>query len=208
VSATFELEPFNPRSDLAGLGLLAYGSLTWLRAGFSDNLGNTPRFNARQGRIEVEARYRVRIDPFSSAEALRSWLGLRAGAAFDRFDVSAQNPGNLEPIQRLSPKLALEVDQPIFSWLGASVAGAFYPFAGPGKAQESAYGAASGTGLGFSSALDFSIVRFAGADCLGLRVTFELLHFADSYRGGPFGPSVVRGGETSIAGGLAATSAL
>ena len=156
---------------LAGLGLVAGGSLGVVRAQFS---GGSQPFTATDLRADVDLAYR--LSPFGGA--LTPALELYGGWGLRNFDASASS--GLVNDDRSFGELGLDVTQPLVPARLSLDAGASYlPGANQSAAAQAAYGASVGSGFGWRAGLSGAI---SGAFGWAARVDQE--RFTDSHLGG------------------------
>jgi hypothetical protein len=115
----------------------------------------------------------------------RTTVAARLGYAFHRFSIDQNDV--LPTSSRSGVRLGLDAAHPFLPWLAGELGFRLYPFFGPGSEERAAFGPDQSSGLGYELLVGASGPLPRIYPGLGWRVTYDLLHFSDSFgaNGGP-----------------------
>ncbi|MFL5300792.1 MAG: hypothetical protein ACJ79R_10680, partial [Anaeromyxobacteraceae bacterium] len=109
----------------------------------------------------------------------RTTVAARLGYAFHRFSIDANDV--LPTSSRSGVRLGVEAAHPFLPWLAGELGLRLYPSFGPGDEERARFGPDDSSGLGYELLIGASGPLPRVYPGLGWRVTYDLLHFSDSF---------------------------
>jgi hypothetical protein len=109
----------------------------------------------------------------------RTTVAARLGYAFHRFSIDTNDV--LPTSSRSGVRLGVEAAHPFLPWLAGELGVRLYPSFGPGSDERARFGPDQSSGLGWELLLGASGPLPRIYPGLGWRVTYDLLHFSDSF---------------------------
>jgi hypothetical protein len=149
-------------------------SQRFLSSSFTDASGAPASVGSTERRFALDLRYPWTLES-------RTRLAARLGWAVHHFDIDA-NP-LLPSSTRSGLRLGVDAEHPVLRWASAELQARLYPSMGPGSEERARFGA-DASGWGYEIAVGASGPLAQVYPGLGWRVTYDFLHFSDSFSGG------------------------